>query len=92
MYFAGADRPTPVIHPAASVVTAPPYVPATTPASSSASHQPPPQPQPSADELRFASELQQLQSMGFSDTPKNIRLLKSKNGNVQQAIEELLQG
>lgn len=81
------DRPTPVIQPVAPAVTAPAHVPA------AAYHPPPPvQPQPSADEIRFASELKQLQSMGFSDTPKNIRLLKSKNGNVEQAIEELLQG
>jgi ubiquilin len=52
-------------------------------ATPAAPHQPP--------EVRFASQLTQLESMGFIDRESNIRALTATNGNVNAAIERLLQ-
>eukprot|EP01135_Chromosphaera_perkinsii_P005626 Nk52_evm40s355 gene=Nk52_evmTU40s355 len=41
-------------------------------------------------EERFASQLQQLNDMGFFDRESNLRALVSTNGNVNAAIERLL--
>jgi len=57
-----------------------------TPASSAA----PPAPSRSP-EVRFESQLQQLNAMGFTDTEANIRALTATNGNVNAAVERLLQ-
>lgn len=43
-------------------------------------------------EARFAVQLQQLNDMGFNDQTANIRCLTATNGNVNAAIERLLQG
>jgi len=42
-------------------------------------------------EVRFASQLSQLESMGFTDRESNIRALQATNGNVNAAVERLLQ-
>lgn len=42
-------------------------------------------------EVRFQSQLQQLTEMGFYDTDANIRALLATGGNVNLAIERLLQ-
>jgi len=42
-------------------------------------------------EERFAIQLLQLESMGFTDRASNIRALVATNGNVNAAIERLLQ-
>jgi ubiquilin len=42
--------------------------------------------------VRFASQLQQLSDMGFSDQAANLRALAAVNGNVQAAVERLLLG
>lgn len=53
-------------------------------------------PQPAAPvsseppEVRFASQLQQLNDMGFFDRDENIRALLLTNGNVNAAVERLL--
>lgn len=52
-------------------------------------HPPPPQLEPS---IRFASQLQQLQDMGFTDSAANLRALIGTNGNVNAAVERLLGG
>ena len=41
-------------------------------------------------EVRFESQLEQLQSMGFYDREANIRALTAANGNVNVAVERLL--
>ncbi|CAN8257823.1 unnamed protein product [Cochlearia groenlandica] len=41
-------------------------------------------------EERFATQLQQLQEMGFYDRAENIRALLATNGNVNAAVERLL--
>ena len=41
-------------------------------------------------EQRFASQLEQLESMGFTDRASNIRALVATNGNVNAAVERLL--
>ena len=41
-------------------------------------------------EERFANQLSQLESMGFTNKQENIRMLTITNGNVQLAIERLL--
>lgn len=41
-------------------------------------------------EVRYASQLQQLESMGFSDRAANIRALVATQGNVNAAVERLL--
>ncbi|KAG2186052.1 hypothetical protein INT43_002490, partial [Umbelopsis isabellina] len=41
-------------------------------------------------EQRFASQITQLEEMGFSERDKNIRALLATGGNVQAAIEYLL--
>lgn len=43
-----------------------------------------------APEIRYASQLQQLQDMGFPDTAANLRALSATNGNVNSAVERLL--
>jgi len=40
----------------------------------------------------YASQLQQLQDMGFADVPSNIRALQATGGNVNAAVERLLSG
>ena len=50
-----------------------------------------PPPPAVAPEVRFANELTQLESMGFVNRADNIRALISTNGNVNAAIERLLQ-
>lgn len=55
----------------------------------------PPAPAPVSNEppeIRFASQLQQLNEMGFWDKDENIRALLLTNGNVNAAIERLLSG
>jgi ubiquilin len=42
--------------------------------------------------VRFASQLRQLGSMGFTDSDRNIRVLQQCNGCVNAAIERLLNG
>jgi len=41
-------------------------------------------------EERFATQLAQLQEMGFFDTVENIRALTATSGNVHAAVERLL--
>jgi hypothetical protein len=43
-------------------------------------------------EVRFKTQLEQLNEMGFTDKEANIRALTATNGNVQNAIERLLSG
>lgn len=43
-------------------------------------------------ETRFASQLQQLQDMGFPDQPSNLQALVATGGNVNAAVERLLSG
>lgn len=42
-------------------------------------------------EERYATQLSQLQEMGFFDTQENIRALIATAGNVHAAVERLLQ-
>ena len=42
-------------------------------------------------EVRFRDQLVQLEEMGFSEKPANVRALLATGGNVQAAIEYLLQ-
>lgn len=55
-----------------------------------------PSPAPPADtrppEERFASQLAQMTEMGFTDTAQNIRALQATGGNVQFAIDRILDG
>ena len=55
---------------------------------------PPPQPAAPADarppEERFRDQLDQLMGMGFADQASNIQALQATQGNVQLAIERLL--
>lgn len=41
-------------------------------------------------EERYATQLSQLQEMGFLDTPANIRALSATSGNVHAAVDWLL--
>ncbi|CAN7108423.1 unnamed protein product [Brassica rapa subsp. narinosa] len=41
-------------------------------------------------EERYATQLQQLEEMGFFDRAENIRALRATNGNVNAAVERLL--
>ena len=41
---------------------------------------------------RFASQLTQLEGMGFTDTNRNLVVLQQCNGNVNMAVERLLGG
>lgn len=43
-------------------------------------------------ETAYATQLQQLQDMGFYDTPANVRALQATAGNVNAAVERLLSG
>lgn len=45
-----------------------------------------------APEVRFASQLEQLHAMGFTDDAANIRALTVTQGNVNFAVERLLGG
>jgi len=45
-----------------------------------------------APETRFASQLQQLQDMGFGDRAANLQALLFTGGNVNAAVERLLGG
>ncbi len=42
--------------------------------------------------VRYATQLRQLNDMGFSDEAANIRALTATSGNVNAAIERLLNG
>lgn len=42
-------------------------------------------------EVRFRDQLAQLEEMGFSEKSANVRALLATGGNVQAAIEYLLQ-
>lgn len=41
---------------------------------------------------RFATQLQQLRDMGFTDQERNIQALQQTGGNVNAAVERLLSG
>jgi ubiquilin len=43
-----------------------------------------------APEQLYATQLSQLQEMGFIDTEANIQALRSTGGNVHAAVERLL--
>jgi len=43
-------------------------------------------------EQRFSRQLDQLEQMGFTDRPSNIQALSATNGNIDAAIDRLLQG
>ena len=45
-----------------------------------------------ADEERYATQISQLESMGFSNKDSNLRALKATSGNVNAAVERLLSG
>ena len=50
-------------------------------------------PTPPADPaVTYASQIQQLQDMGFTDVAANIRALQRTQGNVNAAVERLLSG
>jgi ubiquilin len=50
-----------------------------------------PAPPPVANpEVAYASQLQQLQDMGFFDQQENIRALQATGGNVNAAVDRLL--
>eukprot|EP00043_Microstomoeca_roanoka_P006178 m.60825 g.60825 ORF g.60825 m.60825 type:complete len:528 (+) comp13306_c1_seq1:219-1802(+) len=55
----------------------------------------PPSPAPSQQAVdpavRYASQQQQLQDMGFTDTAANLRALTATNGNVHLAVQRLLE-
>jgi len=42
------------------------------------------------DKAKYRGQLAELASMGFTDVPKNIRLLKKNSGGLQQVVDELL--
>lgn len=42
--------------------------------------------------VRFAAQQQQLQDMGFTDQAANLRALQATSGNVNAAVERLLNG
>merc|ERR1712187_1039294 len=52
----------------------------------------PPAPDTRPPEERFASQLNQLVNMGFSERPPNLQALKIANGDINQAINYLLEG
>jgi len=43
-------------------------------------------------EERFAQQLEQLQSMGFTNASQNVRALLATGGNVHSAVEYILNG
>ena len=51
---------------------------------------PPVDARPAAE--RFASQLVTMQSMGFGDDALSLRALEAVHGNVQMAIERILDG
>ena len=51
---------------------------------------PPPDPRPPAE--RFAGQLGQMRDMGFSDDAQSLRALEAVHGNVQMAVERILDG
>jgi ubiquilin len=59
--------------------------------SSAGSFSAPPAATSRSPEVRFESQLQQLEGMGFGDREANIRALVATNGNVNAAVERLLQ-
>jgi ubiquilin len=61
------------------------------PPPSTASFSAPPSATSRSPEVRFESQLQQLEGMGFTDREANIRALIASNGNVNAAVERLLQ-
>jgi len=50
----------------------------------------PPAPPPN-DEQRYQFPLQSLQDMGFDNRDQNLRILRATNGNVNRAVERLLE-
>jgi ubiquilin len=42
--------------------------------------------------VRFATQLKVLNDMGFNDNPANLRALQNTGGNVNTAVERLLNG
>lgn len=53
---------------------------------------PPPAPTPFVnDEQRYQFPLQSLQDMGFANRDQNLRILRATNGNVNRAVERLLE-
>jgi ubiquilin len=61
------------------------------PQPSTASFSAPPSATSRSPEVRFESQLQQLEGMGFTDREANVRALIASNGNVNSAVERLLQ-
>ena len=51
---------------------------------------PPPDPRPASE--RFAGQLGQMRDMGFSDDAQSLRALEAVHGNVQMAVERILDG
>ena len=47
---------------------------------------------PADPETAYATQISQLNDMGFFDPAENIRALVATNGNVSAAIERLLNG
>merc|ERR1740121_2858974 len=50
----------------------------------------PPVPPPN-DEQRYQFPLQSLEDMGFDNRDQNLRILRATNGNVNRAVERLLE-
>lgn len=61
------------------------------PTANAGSFSAPPSAPSRSPEVRFESQLQQLEGMGFTDREANIRALIASNGNVNAAVERLLQ-
>ena len=57
----------------------------------SVGHFPPPTTATRPPAERFASQLQQLSAMGFTDEARNLTALGQTNGNVSLAVERLRQ-
>lgn len=51
-----------------------------------------PRPMVATPAVRFAEQIRQLNSMGFTDEGANIRALTATNGNVNAAVDRLLSG
>ena len=85
----GANPFAPGANPFAANPFMPPSPPAAGGAANAATTAQPLLPPP---EVRFAAQLAQLESMGFSDRAANLRALTATNGNVNAAVERLLQG
>ena len=51
---------------------------------------PPPDSRPAAE--RYAGQLGQMRDMGFGDDAQSLRALEAVHGNVQMAVERILDG